>query len=253
MMNLLRKLVFLIVKWKRVFKKNIILVFLLLSGLFLFNGCTVESPEENYYVRKTSKKIKINGKGSERAWKASNEMKAFVSPWSESTFGKTIFKALYDEKFLYFLFEVEDKDIIMNTGKKSDEENAVISDRVELFFTANEEMNPYVTLEMDALGRIFDAAGIKPGKVDRKWNWPEDGIELQSELSDNGYSVEGKLSLSSMQNIGLIKRDTILCGIMRAEYRRGQTEQWITWIDPELKNPQFHHPNIFGRMILQKD
>jgi len=126
-----------------------------------------------------------------------------------------------------------------------------MSDRVELFFTANNEMNPYITLEMDAEGRVWDAAGIKPGKVDSKWNWSEDEIEIKAYKNSKGYNVEGKISLATMRETGLIRTDTISCGIMRAEYSSEKDIQWITWIDPATKSANFHHPNIFGRLILQ--
>jgi len=225
------------------------LLFLLI--FLVISSCSVEQEKKTFYIRKTNKKVKINGKGNDRAWRGSNELKAFYSPWSNIPIQTTSFKALYDDQWLYFLFQVEDDEIIVSRDKRGEEENPLYSDRVELFFTANETMNPYMTLEIDSEGRLFDAAGVKPGKVDKLWDWPVDAIQIESSKNQHSYTVEGKLNLSSLRSMNLVKTDTIDCGIMRAEYSSGNDVQWITWIDPKTESANFHHPNIFGRLILQ--
>lgn len=231
--------------------KSLKVLFILLFTGLSFLSCEIDSSDEIYYVRKTNKKIKINGKDSDRAWKGSNELKSFSSPWSDVVIQRTQFKALYDEENLYFLFTVEDDDIIAAQERSGKEQNPLYSDRVELFFSANENMDPYFTLEIDSEGRLFDAAGFKPGKVDVKWDWDKDDIDIASDVSKHAYSVEGRISLSSLKRLELLNTDFIYCGVMRAEYKNDVEVQWITWIDPGTKSPNFHHPKIFGRLVLQ--
>ena len=254
MMKPLKRWVSHIEKWKSVYSIRLFSSKVLICAICLgssFSSCQVESADDVYYVRKTQKKVKINGKNNDRAWKGANELKSFSSPWSDIPMQRTGFKALYDDENFCFLFLMEDDDIIAANDKKDDEENALYSDRAEIFFSANEQMDPYFTLEMDSRGRLFDAAGFKPGSVDQKWDWDASDIKIESQTDGSSYSVEGQISLASLKKLVLIRTDTIYCGIMRAEYSSDSVIQWISWRDPGTKSPNFHHPNIFGRFILQ--
>jgi len=68
-------------------------------------------------------------------WENIKVFKDFISPWNEKSFGETTFQYQNDATWFYFLFKVVDKDIQLCDTSLSDEQNALQSDRVELFFT----------------------------------------------------------------------------------------------------------------------
>lgn len=126
-----------------------------------------------YQVQKTKRPIQIDGKGTDEAWEKANELTQFKDYWSTDSSPATSFKALWSETHVYFLFRATDADIsLKKTGLE--EKDAVESDRVEIFFKADDAMNPYYSLEMDALGRVLDTKGEYYRKIDMDWNWPKD-------------------------------------------------------------------------------
>jgi len=182
-----------------------------------------------------------------------NTINYFTSPWTQKQFGATIFNYWNDAKWVYFLFEVDDENLTLAKHKKSEEQNVLYSDRVELFFTKDSLLQPYYTLEMDANGRLFDAKctkGEKP-KIDETWDWPKDAIEIKSQLTKTGYTLEGKISIKSLNEFELIHEDRLLCGVMRANFLNNKEVQWITWQDPKTLKPDFHNWGVFG--VLEID
>jgi len=176
----------------------------------------------------------------------------FVSPWNDEAFGATKFNYWKDADWFHFSFEVEDETIILANNKNSEEQNVLYSDRVELFFAKDSLMQPYYTLEMDAKGRLFDAkcSKGKNAKIDSDWNWPANELEINGKTNEQGYKVEGKISLKSLQQFGLINDESIYCGIMRANFLNDKKVQWITWKNPNLAKADFHNWGVFGKLEL---
>lgn len=175
-----------------------------------------------------------------------------TSPWSSKASGATMLVYWNDDNWFHFLFNVEDKTLVLSENKSDKEQNVLYSDRVELFFTKDSLLQPYYTLEMDASARLFDAKcrkGENP-KIDETWDWPKEDIEIKSKLTRNGYVLEGKISIRSLNEFGLIKDNTILCGVMRANFLNKNEVQWLTWKDPKTKKPDFHNWGVFGELVI---
>lgn len=207
-----------------------------------------------YEVNQTKRPVQIDGKGTDKAWQKAKELSAFSYPWRKELAPFTSFRALWDETHLYFLFRATDPDIIL---KKSglEEKDAVESDRVEIFFKVDDAMNPYYSLEMDALGRVFDSKGQFYRKIDMDWNWPEGHLDIKSSMDKDGYWLEGAISLKSLRYLSLLKNDGVLqAGLYRGEYvtlSNGTTRpKWISWIQPTSKKPDFHISSSFGVLKL---
>lgn len=235
-------------------KSNPIILFLLLLILSFMLSCKPKPMPNTYQVVRTKHPVQIDGKGSDKAWKKAHELTAFTYPWRTETAPPTSFKALWDDKHFYFLFRATDADIFL---KKSglEEKDAVESDRVEIFFKADDAMNPYYSLEMDALGRVFDSKGQFYRKIDMDWNWPEGHLVVKATMDKEGYGVEGAISLKSLRYLGMYKNDGILkAGLYRGEYvskADGTTKpKWISWIHPISERPDFHIPSSFGVLQL---
>ena len=93
-------------------------------------------------------------------------------------------------------------------------------------------------------------------KFDFDWNWPQNNIEVKSSINDDSFTVEGSISISSLKMLNLIKDNKIETGIFRAKYN--ETEKsifepvWISWVDPDTEEPNFHIASSFGILNLME-
>lgn len=225
--------------------------------LFFLMISSAAFSQKEYLVKHTNDQLLIDGKGNEATWKQAVELTDFDYHWREEAAPKTSFRALWDGEYLYFLYEVEDHTIYLKNDATFDEEmHAVNSDRIEIFFKSKNIAEPYYALEMDAEARIFDSKGIFGQKVDREWDWPKDQLILKSSMNDQGYTVEGRFSLSSIQNLGLRYDDLIHAGLYRGEYIPTEddkpTIKWISWVKADSPRPNFHLPSSFGLLRLEE-
>lgn len=195
----------------------------------------------------------INGKGNSKVWQKANLLDDFSYPWNKEIVPKTKFKALWDNENFHFIFEAIDKKIILIREKDTiDEINT--SDRVELFFKKDNELNPYYCLEIDSAARVMDFRAYPNKKFQFDWKWPLNGLDIKSSLTDDGYVVEGSISIASLKHLNLINDSYIKAGIFRANYHqssKGLVAKWISWILPDSLNPNFHIPSSFGLLHLQ--
>ncbi|MDO5981378.1 carbohydrate-binding family 9-like protein [Flavivirga spongiicola] len=204
-----------------------------------------------YNVLKTSRKIHIDGLSKESTWDKAIELTTFRNYWSDNEMPKTSFKGLYDDNFFYFLYNVIDNDIVLVDKPSIGEENqAVGSDRIEIFIRNEDTSKDYYSLEMDAKARVFDSKADfnKSYGVDSAWDWPEGQLELKSTFTDNGYIVEGRISMTSLKELDLFDGNVLYAGLYRGNYssRAGKkpSVDWISWVKPKKLN--FHIPSSFG-------
>ncbi|MCB9273400.1 MAG: endoxylanase [Lewinellaceae bacterium] len=211
---------------------------------------------QHYEVRKIPVAgLQITGRGDSPAWQDAAELSAFSYPWREDTPPSTAFRALWDGIYFYFLYRATGPVIVTpQTGEP--EKDVLSSSRVEIFFKADDNMDPYYTLELDALGRIFDAECRYYRHVDAAWAWPEGQLIVRASRDEGGYTVEGAISIGSLQQLGMLHANRLQAGLYRAEYlphTDGPTEtRWISWIQPDSAKPDFHIPSSFGLLVLQE-
>jgi len=193
----------------------------------------------------------------------------FIFPWKRSAAPPTEFRALLDDHYLYFVFQVHDVDIVV-LDKLRDEEDEVFEDRVEMYFSRDDRMSSYFCIEIDSRGRIFDYRGSYYRQLDPKWDCG--GVEAKSSSLKEGYVVEGRIRVASLEALGfpaLRPGTKIRCGLYRAEFshdrsgrptiqretihNRGRRfpgtpplEDWTSWVDPKTKEPDFLVPSSLG-------
>jgi len=227
-----------------------------LLSLVLLCHFYISAQTKTYIVNKTKHDIKITGDGSDKAWKKASVLTEFLHPWQPKNLPTTTFKALWSDTHLYFLYCVEDTEII-TPQRNLGELDAVESDRVEIFFKATDESKPYYSLEMDALGRCLDSdAEFYKNNIDFDWDWPKGDFVLKASQHERGYIVEGSISLASLRKLGIYKDDGILnAGLYRGEYYRKEDNKiaikWISWVVANPEKPSFHVPNSFGVLKLK--
>jgi len=222
--------------------------------IFSVSFLLMPSPPKIYHVKKIKKPIQVTGKGKDKQWKKAKQLCDFSFPWQDKTPPKTNFKALYDKTHFYFLFRATDAKIIQKE-KRLKERATVHSDRVELFFKDSKDNKPYYSLELDALGRILDTKANFYQTIDVAWTWPTNELLVKTSIDPSGYWVEGSISLASLRTLGVYKEDGILrIGLYRADYimtADGNIQpQWISWVQPDSKTPNFHIPSSFGVLKL---
>lgn len=199
-------------------------------------------------------KLIISGKGDDKLWDSASELTDFCSPWDSEKPSKISFKALWDTEKLFFNFTVLDPSI--HIVKKDDSFASINdSDRVELFFRPDASLNPYYCLEMDTEARLMDFIAYPNKNLDFSWNWPKDQIVIKSSVNKDSFTVEGSISIQSLNDFNLIKGNKIETGIFRAKYspdKNGNFEPtWITWVNPNTETPNFHIASSFGTLILK--
>jgi len=187
-------------------------------------------------------------------WSNSNLLTDFISPWQDAP-ANTTFRALWDQENFYFKFDVQEKNILIY--RKDDAEQEVVgSERVEIFFRQNDQLNPYYCLEMDAAGRIFDNEVRHYRQYNPQWTWPEGQLQIKAERNHNGYSLSGKITIKSLKELGLLKENKLQAGLYRGRCLKiGGNDfsfHWISWVDPKTEKPDFHVASSFGELVLVK-
>ncbi|KAF2331836.1 sugar-binding protein [Flavobacterium ginsenosidimutans] len=188
-------------------------------------------------------------------WAKANCLTDFCSPWKNDSFSKIEFRALWDLDYLYFNFQVFDSEIYIDR-KDDSTESICNSDRVELFFRKDEKLCPYYCLEMDVDTRILDFEAYPNWNFDYNWKWPENQMEIQSVKEPNSFTVVGRISIASLKEFDLIQNNTIETGVYRAKFSQNEKGEyqptWISWVNPNTAEPNFHIASSFGKFVLMK-
>lgn len=200
-----------------------------------------------------SQNLVITGTSDAKAWDDANKLKDLNSPWDLAPIKPIVFKALYDSDHFYFSFEVQDGEVFTEL-KDNSKASIAESDRVELFIRADADLSPYYCLEIDTTPRVMDFKAMPNRDFDLSWNWPGGELEVKSNVFSESFIVEGKISLSSLKKLNLLKRDSegmfMEIGVYRAKYNKDDAGNnkptWITWVDPKTPEPDFHIPDSFG-------
>ncbi|QOG01838.1 sugar-binding protein [Flavobacterium sp. MDT1-60] len=188
-------------------------------------------------------------------WGKANCLTDFSSPWKNDPMSKIEFRALHDLENFYFNFQVFDTDIYID--EKDDSVDSIgNSDRVELFFRANDSLNPYYCLEMDTAARIMDFEAKPNKEFDFNWKWPKEHIEVKSSKGKNSFTVGGTISIASLKELNLIQNNIIETGVYRAKFSKDENQNyqptWISWVNPNTPEPNFHIASSFGKFILME-
>ena len=203
---------------------------------------------KTYEIKKINRAIQITGQGTDPAWEQTAEVTDFSYPWRKDQAPLTRFKARWDEQNLYFLYWADDKEIIAKT-EKGGEKDVVNSDRVEIFFKSDDKMNPYYALEMDAMGRVLDTEGRYYRNIDYNWQWPAGHLSLKASTTQEGYWVEGIISLSSLRDLGMLQDTELKAGLLPGriphECSRGNRGQMDQLGHPGFRNSGFSYSVFF--------
>ena len=232
-------------------KKTIITLLFSVTAFCCINGVSAQT----YLVKKISPgSLIITGNGKAIAWADAAVLDHFIYPWENTPAPATSFSALWDGQWLFCRFLVQDDSVITYINRNEKREPAA-SDRVEIFFKADDAMAPYYCLEMDATGRVLDYAATLYRKMNYQWQWPKDQLLVKTARTKDGYVLEAAISMASLAQLGLLKENKLQAGLFRAEciaIENGKPDlKWISWIDPKSAKPDFHIAAAFGVLKLE--
>lgn len=209
-----------------------------------------------YDVVKRDSAISLDGKLDDEVWSTIPAISgAFHFPWDAKEAPLTVFKAYSDGTDFYFSFDVTDTKVVVDEEWKDDESTVDMEDRVELFFAGSNVdrpgpngMEPYYAIEIDPKGRVHDYSVKYYRDFDSTWQL--DGLETKAEMTDKGYTVEGKVPLKTFRDLNLLRGQIMRTGAFRAEFSPTDTKEplmeWISWVNPNRPAPDFHVDGAFG-------
>ncbi len=171
----------------------------------------------------------------------------FTFPWRQEEAPGTEFTAVWNADSLAFRFRVEDHDLVIPDAEDSGE-GALLSDRVELFFSPTENLIPsYYGAEMDPRGRVYDYKASFHRNFNPAWSF--ETLRFSGEIHELGYTVEGTVALDELRDLDCLRGEAMIAGVYRAEFSHRDDsidESWISWVSPDSAIPDFHIPSSFG-------
>jgi len=184
------------------------------------------------------------------------EVSDFHSPWSDLPFGLTRFCAIADSAWFYFAFEATDSLLVARPFVQ--ESDVASGDRVEIFLSGDSTLNTYYCLEMGPYGDVLDYRATYYRQFDDTWDLPD--LAVVAQAIPGGYAVEGRIPLGFLRGLSgdtlTTGNFTVHMGLYRAEYHKAHTEadpvQWLTWIEPNTTEPDFHVPTSFHPIEIQE-
>lgn len=146
--------------------------------------------------------MKIDGKLDEPLWKQAAVFQGchLLNQSAKLDGPKTVWRVTWDEKYLYFGFECQDKDLISPVMKRDDQ--IFLYDCVEMFILPEFQTGAYWEIVIGASSGIFDALHFKHWNQWGSTSHPEmnvegllvgvrvDGTLNKSDDTDGGYTVE---------------------------------------------------------------
>ncbi len=192
--------------------------------------------------------INVDGVSDEDTWEKAGKLKGFLMPWDKGkTPPVTMFQALYDSSTLYILFQAAEDQNLVISDSIINEIDIAKEDRVEIYFSKNKTMEEYFCVEVDPLGRVLDYSAAYHRKFDDQWDI--DGMLVGSKLYPKSYQVEVAIPLKSLAKMGIDISADFYVGLYRADLENsvsGLKENWLSWVDPKISEPDFHVPETLG-------
>ena len=219
-----------------------------IAGWLFLNSCSIKE-QTLAEIPVCESEITIDGIGGE--WKQEKFVSGLIAPWNGNEKDQTEVYLCYDKQKLYFLFKVKDYQLVY--GTEEGEMSVNYSDRVELFICENQKMETYYCAEIDPMAKVMDYKAHFYRDFD--YNWDFDCLLTTATIQDDGYTVEGALSLDWLQTTGILSPNgTFYLGLYRGDASdpaKMESIVWRTWIIPEAPKPDFHIPSSLAKVQLQ--
>jgi len=206
--------------------------------------------------------ILIDGNADENVWNNAIAVN-FVANGKEELKAHSWFKAVWDSKYLYFYFWIEDENII---GEMIGRDDHLWNEEVmEIFLDADCNPKTYYEFEWNPKNTLLDLFVLNPNckrdGICQWWSWDCKGIKSvvkiegtlnNSDDTDRGWSLEVAIPFSQIQtslNIPPKSNDIWRFDLTRREgIENDGTLQKSSWIPPSC-----HLPLSYGKLIFKKE
>ncbi|MBI5384778.1 MAG: carbohydrate-binding family 9-like protein [Verrucomicrobia bacterium] len=157
----------------------------------------------------------------------------------------------WDECGLWFAFAAHDTSLV-TTPATSNEHEVDAQDRVELFLWP-ESSGRYFCVEFAPSGAVHDYAARVYRQFDDSWR--PAGATFAARRTAEGYAVEGFMPVAVLREMGVCSWQAgarFHLGLYRADFRPEAPDDpvWLTWIEPNLPQPDFHVRATFALVEL---
>jgi len=207
--------------------------------------------------------IKLDGKLDEPAWATARSTGPFVRTMDGTPAeSKAEAKVLWDDKFLYVAFALEDKDVWTTLSSRDDK--LWTQEAVEVFIDADGDKATYVELQTNPKGAIFDSwlpkyrenhndfdAGMKVAVN-------VDGTVDKRDDTDKGWTVEMQIPLlaargpeATMKNVPPTVGTIWKVNFFRMDMPAGKPQQGTAWSPPLVGD--FHALDKFAELAFGDD
>jgi len=229
---------------------------LLASAVALLCAAGVAASPPTYEVLRASAPIKVDGRPDEAAWVATKGVGSFVrNSDGASVRNVTEAKVLYDERFIYFAFRVEDENVWATMRRR--DEHLWHEEVVEVFLQADTRVPNYIELEVNPLGALLDIYLLDRRKNLPYGSWNSAGIRwavsvegsVDGRPGDRGWSCEIALPLEDVATAPHLPPhpgDRWRMNLYRVESR--PVPLGLAW-SPTMEG-DFHVPSMFGEITF---
>ena len=163
--------------------------------------------------------LSVSGSGNHKLWEKADMISDFISPWCDEEKAPIEFRSLWDTEKFFFQFKVKDASIYIDRTDTSF--NSIgNSDRVELFFRKDKEMNPYYCLEMDPTPRLMDFRAFPNKNFQFDWRFSKENLIIKSSMDDHGFVLEGAIYIDYLKKLKLITKN-LISGILNRKIKVG--------------------------------
>ena len=196
----------------------------------------------------------IDGRGLEEVWKQIPPLTAFHYYWDSEEPPKTELRLFHNGVYLFFLYTVEDSDIVCSRVI-NEEMDIAKEDRIEFGMRPEDSTVPYYFFEIDPQGRVLDYETRAYRHFDPSWD--SNSLEVLGRPTEAGYEVEGKFALRELRDLDVLTSDgKMRLGCFRGEYVSDRPDdenyKWISWVHPQTAVPDFHVRSAFGVVRLEE-
>ncbi len=209
-----------------------------------------------YEVFRSGEPIQVDGRLEEAVWNAAPTFPFFDNRSGTPAASGTEARAVYDDRFLYFAFRIEDGNLWATLEAR--DQHLWTEEAVEVFLQADPTHPSYIELEVNPLGAMLDIFLIDVRKPlpyaswnsrDLQWAVRVDGT-VDGEGGDRGWSCEIALPLEDVVTAPHHPPrdgDRWRANLYRIE--RKPAEGFVAW-SPTLV-PDFHRPDRFGVLVFR--
>jgi len=231
-----------------------IIVYVILTA-FCFAAAASAADLPQYQVKRTTGPIVLDGILDEADWAAAQSFGDFVFPWwTEGDKEQTEAKMLWDDRFLYLSFVVQDKHIWADHFNTDDP--CYQDDAVELFWNPDPANLDFYQFEMNSIGNLLlqqksTLATIMMPHIAHRI----DGTLNDDSDEDTGWVLEIAVRFDEYPELN--PGGTPKSGDMwRINLNRcgGETnQQFSQWNASATDRPNFHRPTEFGEIYFNAD